>query len=197
MTAGRTRNWAFVLYPESAPEDWREKLGDLHIQLLVSPLHKDLNPDDSEKKPHHHILLLFDGVKSYDQVEKITESLNCPHPQTINSLRGYARYLCHLDNPEKVQYSPDDVISYCGADYREICSLVSDKYKALEEMQDFCDEQGITSYKRLMQYARRERKDWYRVLCDSGTLVMMNYLKSSEWEAKFERLSDTDLGGAE
>lgn len=181
-TPKRVRNWAFVLYPDSAPENWRNLLGDLHTQIFVSPLHKDLNPDETEKKPHYHVLLMFEGVKSFEQIEEITTSLNCPVPQVVNSLRGYARYLCHLDNPEKVQYSPEDVVSYCGADYREICSLVSDKYVALEEMQDWCDDQGITSYKKLMQYARKERKDWYRVLCDSGTLVMMNYLKSAEWE---------------
>lgn len=180
----RTRNWVFVLYPESAPDGWQQIIGDLHIQAFVSPLHRDLNPDETEKKPHHHVILMFEGVKSFEQIKDITDSLNCPIPQAVNSLRGHARYLCHLDNPEKVQYSPEDVISYCGADYREICSLVSDKYQAIEEMQDWCDDQGVFEFRKLMQYARKERKDWFRVLCDSGSVVMLNYMKSASWASK-------------
>ena len=48
--------------------------------------------------------------------------------QRINVVRGYARYLCHLDNPEKAQYNISDVISLGGADYQEVISLASDKY---------------------------------------------------------------------
>lgn len=49
--AGRTRNFVGILYPESAPKDWREKLAEAKIEALVSPLHdKDKNPDGEPKK---------------------------------------------------------------------------------------------------------------------------------------------------
>src|SRR5699024_11179639 len=52
----RTRNWTFVVYPESAPEDWREIIDDLHVPWIESPLHdKDVNPDGEIKKPHWHV----------------------------------------------------------------------------------------------------------------------------------------------
>lgn len=42
----KKRNWAFVLYPESAPADWREQLQKTGLQCAISPLHdKDMNPD--------------------------------------------------------------------------------------------------------------------------------------------------------
>ena len=63
----RTRSWTFVLYPESAPADWRDKLDDYHIEWVESPLHdRDLNGDGTPKKPHIHVLLSFGSVKSYD-----------------------------------------------------------------------------------------------------------------------------------
>ena len=34
--SGRTRNFATVVYPESAPEDWINKLEELHVSVLVS-----------------------------------------------------------------------------------------------------------------------------------------------------------------
>lgn len=179
--AKRTRNWVFVLYPESAPSDWTQRLGDLHVQALVSPLHTDLNPDETEKKPHHHVLLMFDSVKTYEQVLEITDALNCPHPQRVNSLRGYARYLCHLDNPEKKQYDPADVVSFCGVDYLELCSLASDKYEVIGEMMDFVIESSIVSYAHLMKYARANKPDWFRVLCDSSSMVMIEFIKSYTW----------------
>ena len=42
----RTRNWTFVIYPESVSEGWRDILDDEHIQWVESPLHdKDTNPN--------------------------------------------------------------------------------------------------------------------------------------------------------
>ncbi|MDF9661329.1 Rep family protein, partial [Bacillus cereus] len=41
----RTRNWTFIVYPESTPENWREIINDLHTPWIESPLHdKDVNP---------------------------------------------------------------------------------------------------------------------------------------------------------
>lgn len=181
--AKRTRNWVFVLYPESAPSDWTQRLGDLHVQIMVSPLHTDLNPDESEKKPHHHIMLMFDSVKTYEQVLEITDSLNCPHPQRVNSLRGQARYLCHLDNPEKKQYDPADVLTFCGVDYHQVCALASDKYLAIGEMMEFVSENNIVSFAELMLYARSNNEGWFRVLCDSSAMVMIAFIKSNYWAA--------------
>ena len=35
---GRTRNWNVIVYPESAPENWRQIIDDLHIEWAESPL---------------------------------------------------------------------------------------------------------------------------------------------------------------
>ena len=60
----RTRNWTFVVYPESVVPDWKEKLEKLYTQALISPLHnKDKNPDGTDKKPHYHVLLIFKNVE--------------------------------------------------------------------------------------------------------------------------------------
>ena len=54
----RTRNWTVVLYPESAPENWRDILDALHIEWVESPLHEfDTNATGEVKKPHWHLLL--------------------------------------------------------------------------------------------------------------------------------------------
>ena len=46
MAAQRNTYYATIVYPESAPTDWLDKLEEEHIQALVSPIHdKDIEKD--------------------------------------------------------------------------------------------------------------------------------------------------------
>lgn len=178
----RTRNWATVVYPESAPANWETILAECHSACFVSPLHdSDINPDGTPKKEHYHVIVMFDAVKNRDQVKELFDRIGGVGTEKISSLRGYARYLCHLDNPEKHQYSPDDVKAYGGADYISVIGLPTDKYKAIDEMIDYCEENNVYSFAELIIYARGSHRDWFRVLCDSGAVVIEKYLKSKFW----------------
>lgn len=183
-TDDRVRTWATVVYPESAPDQWLQTLGDQCIPVFVSPLHdKDINPTGEPKKPHYHVMFVFDGKKSRQQVDGIRELIGGVGLEKVQSTRGYARYLCHLDNPEKAQYDPSDVVQYGGADYMSTIGLAIDKYKAIKEMMAFCRENRIVSYSKLLEYASEYEMGWFRVLCDNGTVVMKEYLKSITWTA--------------
>lgn len=183
MQEKRKRNWVFVVYPESAPEDWREQLRALLVPGYISPLHcDDTNADGSKKKPHWHVVLTFKGLKTFEQVKEITDALHAPGPQPCKDIRAYARYLCHLDNPEKAQYQPAEVESLGGNDYLETIKSAADTDTALSEMMDWCIENRCTSFFKLGNYARRERSDWFRVLTSQRTVFLTAWLKSFEWE---------------
>lgn len=154
-----------------------------------------MNPDETEKKPHRHVLLMFDGVKSFEQVKKITDSLGAPHPQYVQSKSGMARYLCHMDNPEKKQYKPEDVICLGGADYMETVATAADLDRTITEMEDWCDEQGVFSYAALSRYARKNRPDWTRALRYRCTIHMKAYLQSCQWELEHGMPSGQSLTG--
>lgn len=191
----RVRNFATVVYPESAPVDWQETLSVQFVPAFISPLHdKDLNPTGEPKKPHYHVVVMYDGKKTMEQAKELFSLFGGVGCEIVQSIRGYARYLCHLDNPEKAQYSPDEVRSLCGADYSSTIGLVTDKYKAIDEMMDFCDSNGIYSYRDLMLYCRKERRDWFRVLCDNGSYVMLEYLKSATWTDREQPKVNTETG---
>ena len=120
----KKRMWAFVAYPESLPPDWLEKLKQSGLQVAISPLHdKDINPDGEPKKPHYHIILIYSGPTTYNNVATFTESINGTIPQPLEQVRGYYRYLTHKDNPEKAQYSDSDIICLNGFDIREFVEL--------------------------------------------------------------------------
>ena len=107
---------------------------------FISPLHdKDTNPTGEPKKPHYHVLIMYDSVKTSEQAKELFALIGGVGCEVVQSIRGYARYLCHLDNPEKFQYNIDDVKSLCGADYVGTIGLAIDKLKALDEMMEFCE----------------------------------------------------------
>lgn len=183
----RARNYATVVYPDSAPADWQEILSDQHIPAFISPIHdKDINPYGEDKKAHYHVMVMYEGKKSFSQVSEVFGLIGGVGCEKINSIRGYARYLCHLDNPEKVQYDISQVRALCGADYQATIGLATDKYKAIKEMIEFCKTNNIISYAVLLEYCSEERMDWFRVLCDCGTIVIKEYLKSRAWTSKVD-----------
>lgn len=67
-------------------------------------------------------------------------------------------------------------------------SLATDKYSAIGEMIEFCIQIDIVSYARLLLFAKKNRQDWFQVLCDNGTMTIMQFLKSHYWEiTKYEK----------
>jgi len=177
----RQRNWTFVLYPESVPINWREQLNELHMPWVESPLHdRCINPDGTQKKSHWHVVILFDGSKSFDQVKEITDSLNAPIPQKVASAMGVIRYMTHMDNPEKVQYSKDDIVAHGGADVARYFKMTAtNRYEAIREMRKFVRDNVITEFSDLFDYADEHRfEDWFPLLCDNSAYIIGQYIKS-------------------
>lgn len=177
----RTRNWTFVLYPESAPDNWRDLLDDYHIEWVESPIHdSDLNGDGQVKKPHIHIGLFFAGNKTYEQVKEITDKLNCPIPQRCHSARALVRYMAHLDNPEKAQYKTSDIKGHGGLDIAEMLRPASsERYTLIGEMIAFVKSNNIVEFQDLMDYAlANEFETWFPLLCDNSAYVVGQYIKS-------------------
>lgn len=184
----RTRNWTVVIYPEhfirkdiTPIKRIQEVLNTFHIEYVLSPLHDaDKNGAEEDKKPHYHALLLFGGVKSYEQVKEVIEPLNCPPPQKVHSTKQLVRYFLHLDHPDKHQYSKNDLISYGGVDIADLLRpSSSERYALIAEMMDFIDDNEIAEITDLLFYARKDRKeDWFPILCDSSTYLINTYIKS-------------------
>lgn len=191
---GRTRNFATVVYPESAPGDWQKILSDLHVAALVSPLHdKDLNPDGTPKKPHWHVLLMFDSVKDIEnQVRSMVEKFGGVGVEKVNSLRGYARYLCHLDNPEKHQYDPADVVSFGGADFGVITYLPTDDVATLREIFAYIRANGIFSLAELLDVTGENNPEWFLTIATKRCYIIDKYIKSLAWEVDAEYVRSAD-----
>ena len=146
----KKRYWAMVLYPESAPCGWKDILQGKGIQCAISPLHdKDVNPDNTKKKAHYHIILAFEGPTTYKNVCTICEELNQPIPTPLESIRGYYRYFTHKDNPEKYQYNEQLICTINGFDISDYADLSSTEVLAIlkrintlirdNDIREYCD----------------------------------------------------------
>lgn len=177
----RTRNWTIIIYPESAPSNWRDILDEEHIEWVESPLHdKDVNATGEAKKEHYHVLLMFGGVKSYDQVLEFVKPLNCPIPTRCHNAKALVRYMAHLDNPDKYQYNISDIISHGGVDIAELLRpSSSERYGMIKEMLEFIKENHINEFQDLIDYSFTYHfDDWFPLLCDNSAFIIVNYLKS-------------------
>lgn len=178
----RTRTYATIVYTESAPKDWQEILEAEHIPCHISPLHdKDINKDGTLKKPHIHVMLMFDSVKTRKQAEKIFKKISGVGAEAVNSPRAYARYLCHLDNPDKAQYPIEEVVSYGGADYDMHINTTKDTYTTIGEIMDFCVANNIFCFADLLLHAKENQSNWFRIICDNS-MLLYQFLKSKYWD---------------
>ena len=181
---GRARLFATVVYPESAPADWMERLEQTHIAAMVSPLHAlDTLPTGEVKKAHYHVLWRYDGVKTPAQAQEVVSLIGgAGAVEVVADYRGYARYLCHLDSPDKAQYSADEVKCFGGADWAAVALSEAERTDAtLDEIEDWIDETHCISYIGLCRYARRERPDWTRTV-RTHTVHLSALIRSAYWE---------------
>ena len=146
---------------------------------MESPLHdSDLNPTGEQKKPHWHIVLMFDSNKTYEQVKSITDQLNTVVPQKCNSVEGSVRYMIHIDNPEKYQYNKDDIVVHGNVDISRYFEMsLSQKYALIDEMSQFIIEYDVVEFMDLKAYAMQERPDWNEVL-HGASYEIINLIKS-------------------
>lgn len=183
----RTLNWCIVVYPDSAPSNWRDILDDLHIEWVESPLHDmDVNPGTGElKKPHWHVLLMFGSVKTYEQVCEVIAPLNCPIPKRCFSTKGNIRYMAHIDNPDKYQYKISDIVAHGGYDIADAFKpSSSERYTIIRDMCSFVRANDICEFQDLVDYAMEEHfDDWFPLLCDSCAYVVGQYIKSQRHRA--------------
>lgn len=181
------RDWTFIVYPESAPKNWRDILDKTHIRWIESPLHdKDTNADGTIKKAHWHVMLSADGPMTENQVKTIIKPLNGPVPQKVGSGIGMVRYMAHLDNPEKYQYPVTDIVGHNGADVSSYFKMTqTSRLSVMKEMIQFIYDNQIDNYSDFLMYCitQCDNDTWFEVAIDHNTLAI-NKMLDGIWQKK-------------
>lgn len=185
----KKRNWTMLVYPESAPKNWRNILADTGLPIAVSPLHdRDLNPDGEKKKEHYHIILCYSGPTSFNVVNKLCASLNSPIPKPLEAVRGMYRYFTHKDNPEKAQYDEHNISVINGfsiSDYNELTRSEVNEIKM--RILDLICENSIIEYSQLLDVLRNEGLPEEFDVAVNNTLMLNTYITSRRHQ--FEKLT--------
>ena len=183
----RTPNWNFILYPESAPEKWREIIDETKIEWVESPLHdKDKNEDGTDKKHHYHVTLLYPGKKSFEQVEELINSLNAPIPIKCQSVKGSIRYMVHKDHPDKYQYSWSEIVCHGGADLSALCApTATERLQIQKDILNFIRDNGLCEFSDLIDSIEKMGNDeWLNVSLNYSTISINAYLRSCRHKAQ-------------
>jgi len=192
--AGRTRNWNIIVYPESAPENWRDIVDETRIEWVASPLHdKDVDPDGTIKKSHWHVLLLFEGVKTYEQVKEVADRINAPVPVKCQSVKGSIRYMAHKDHPDKFQYNWNDIVCYGGADLSALCApTATERLQIQKDILSFIRDNGLDEFSDLIDSIEKMKNDeWLNVALNYSTISINAYLRSRRHKAEKSQRSES------
>lgn len=146
------RIWRAIIYPDSCGGGWVETgefddegyptddLTELFIRLeerlatevCCSPIHfRDLKKDGTPEKKHLHIIMTYNGPKTYEQVLQSVSVFGCRIVKISQNLPREERYLAHMDtiNPRKYKYPIEKVTCLNGY----VCKYIAEK----KEQSDF------------------------------------------------------------
>lgn len=184
------RDWTAIVYPDSAPKNWREILDETHYRWVESPLHdKDVNPDGELKKPHWHIMLSADGPITENTIKEVFKKLNTPEIKKVGSSRGLVRYMIHMDNPEKYQYDINDIKGHNGAEVESYFELTpTNKLSVLKDMVIYIRDNQVDNFSDFVMTCIEKSDEWFSVAMNSNTLGL-NKVIDAEWQKKQRYLS--------
>lgn len=192
----RTRNWAVIFFHDDLPEDWAQLVDELRFKWVQSPLHdKDINADGTPKKPHYHALVMFESVKTFEQVEDVFKGIfgesetgsiiGVPKPQMAGDRCALVRYMAHMDNPDKAQYDVADIVGHNGADPAEILRYsATETREMIVAMEEYIEENNITELARFSKAIRYEHPEWHTIVATKMTMYFNAFITSRRHEAK-------------
>lgn len=190
------RNWAFVIYPESLPENYEDIIINTGLPMAISPLHdKDINADGTEKKAHYHVLCYYESPTTKESVKKnITDKLNGTIPIKLESIKGMYRYHLHLDNPEKYQYKDSDRKFYNGFDIKRVDNLTyTEIAQTLKQIQRFIIENKIIEYSDLLDILLDNDLIEMWDVARNHTILLNTYISSRRYKTTTEKINEEKI----
>jgi hypothetical protein len=185
----RARAWTAIVWDESAKDNWQDILREQLVECLISPHHnKDLSEDGTPKKPHWHVVLSFKSPATFEKAKEVFDEIGANVPPEdkcrVRDFRQMARYLCHMDQPEKHRYDTGDVISIGAIDYYTLVMSNNDENAILDEIFSFMDEYCIETYPAMIRKMKELHPEWKSLVYRKFTYQITNYAKGIHAELK-------------
>ncbi|NME21935.1 Replication protein RepB [Limosilactobacillus reuteri] len=175
----RASKWTFLIYKESAPNNYLQILDEIHVPFMLSPWHdKDIDLKTGKvKKAHKHGVLYFERLKSYSQVVALLEPLNGPeYIEIVHSTVGMYDYFTHAETPSKEPYNVDDIQYGCGFDLSEFLAS-QNQTGQINEILTIIDNKDIREFNDLVRVIREDDTNLLKLLA-SKSYFFSKYIDS-------------------
>lgn len=182
---GRSTTWNFVFYLDSVhlSSDWRDEMETLHVPLAY------IVHDRDDAKPHAHVLVRYDSLKSLDQVRTDFAFTGVEYFEVTRSYRGMCRYLIHLDPlsgkeqyTEKYRYSRSEIVELSGIALDFSRKITRDEERrALSEITDFINGNDIREFSVIWNYVSRHYEKypvWFDLLSGRAAYSVNQFIRS-------------------
>lgn len=207
----KARNFAFIIYPESIPDDWEECLTKLGVSMAVSPLHdldeterkfEDMTEDEKAviqnggkvyKKAHYHVLYIARNPVTVESVRKkikrVLGNNSISHIEIVDSVEYYYQYLTHESadaiKKNKHRYDKKNMVFINDFDIDRYVSLDENQKRELKNLLlDIVDDYNLVNTKDLMAFVRLRGEEFgVTNLSDVKDVVSVN---SSAFRLWFE-----------
>ena len=193
----KSKYFCAILYADSTTYDTEKVIKALameHLTFAVSPIHdKDVEEDGSKKKGHYHLLLAYSSATTLNNIRGWFKVCGMPESD-LHSVRvcasgvGYYRYLTHKDNPEKAQYSSNDIRVFNDSDelFKKFSKTASEKIDDLARIFQIVDELNTISFHSLIQYLMFNERDLFKLVTSSSALAICvkEYQRSLEYDKR-------------
>lgn len=173
MAKDKARYFTFLLYPESIPSDWIERLELIGVPIAISPLHdKDLSDVEGQqyKKAHYHVIYVAKNPVTADSVRfKIKKILGDKSVAmvkiVVTNMENMYLYLTHESKDaiakNKVKYAKGDIKLLNNFDIDRYITLdAEDKDDMLNDICDLIDDYDIANMRELRRFIRENGSEY-------------------------------------
>jgi len=180
---GKERYWAFIMYEDSRPENWREILEETMLPIAISPRH-DLDIKDEEtgeiKKPHYHVIVCFNGPTTYKRAMEIAGSVGANTVKRILSVKGMYDYFTHKWNENKAKYNEEEIIHINGFNVLEYGLTNREIERMKRQIVRIIKERNIKEYCKLYDIFNEENNEDFCEIVSKNVMFFNSYLKSKK-----------------
>lgn len=167
MAKDKARYFTFLLYPESIPNDWSQRLELMGVPIAISPLHdKDKSNVEGQtyKKAHYHVVYVAKNPVTTDSVRKRIQRVLGARSVSkvqivVQSMENMYLYLTHESKDaiakNKHKYSKRDITLLNNFDIDRYITLdVEDKDDMLNDVCDLIDDHNLANMRELRRFVK-------------------------------------------
>jgi len=167
MVKDKARYFTFLLYPESIPVDWKQRLELIGVPIAISPLHdKDKSNVDGQiyKKAHYHVIYVAKNPVTPEsvriKVKRLLGNKSIAKVQVISrSVESMYLYLTHESKDaiakNKHKYNKNDIGILNNFDIDRYITLdVEDKDDMLNDVCDLIDDHNLANMRELRRFIK-------------------------------------------